>query len=203
MTPKTKKIITLSVVVLIVVAIVGSEIEKSNNKKSIQTSQNDDTNLSDTTLYKSEFDSISKVIQEVDNWMYNEQSDPMSEKMIYFAKCRSNNSINFDFPYDGGSYLDITIRKMNGVNEVILSITKGQFMSPYNSTVKMKFDDGPVKSYSFNDAADGSSDYIFLNGAKGIIQNLKKAKRIKVEPDFYQEGQTVFNFDVEGLKWDR
>lgn len=141
--------------------------------------------------------------QALDNWSYSNETDPMTNKIRYFATVESTNSIEFASPYDGGSKLQIIIRKMNGQNEVILQITKGQFMSVYNNkNVKIKFDDADVKDYGFNEPADASSTYIFMNSSAQLIQKFKKSKIVKIQPQFYQEGQSVFEFDVEGLKWD-
>jgi hypothetical protein len=137
----------------------------------------------------------------VQYWEYQENTDEMDGSVIKFASCKSINSVEFDFPYGGGSYLQLLVRKMKGRNEVILKISKGQFIGSYSETCKIKFDDGPVKEYSFNDAADGSSDYIFLESAASIIKQLKQAKHVKIQPTFYQAGKEVFDFDVSGLKW--
>lgn len=139
----------------------------------------------------------------IENWSYGEQVDKMTDKTMYFASCQSTNKVEFDFPYDGGSSLSITVRNMNGANEVILQISKGQFMSSYSSAVKIKFDDEAIKSYNFTEPSDNSNDYIFLNSGPSIIKKLRTAKKLKIQPQFFQEGQTVFEFDVAGLKWER
>lgn len=139
---------------------------------------------------------------EVINWDYYQKTDEMTEKVSYFATCVSNNQAHFDFPYEGGSRLTLTIRKRNGVNEVILSISKGQFSSSYSGSVKIKFDNEQPRTYTFNEPADYSSDYIFLNGSSSIIAKLKKASKVKIQPPFFQHGQVVFEFDVAGLKWE-
>lgn len=137
----------------------------------------------------------------VQYWEYQESKDEMDGSVIKFASCTSINSVEFDFPYNGGSYLQLLVRKMKGRNEVILKISKGQFIGSYSETCKIKFDDGPVKEYGFNDAADGSSDCIFLESAASIIKQLKQARHVKIQPTFYQSGKEVFDFDVSGLQW--
>ena len=37
--------------------------------------------------------------------------------------------------------------------------------------------------------------------AESFIDELRKAKRLKIEADFFQEGPRVFEFDVRGLNW--
>src|SRR5690606_28688053 len=101
-------------------------------------------------------------------WTYKSDKDPMTDKERFFATTRSLNMFQFDFPYEGGSFLYLTIRKMNGKDEVILKIDKGQFGNSYTNNVEIRFDENNPISYSFNTAADGSSDYIFLSSSKQI-----------------------------------
>lgn len=83
----------------------------------------------------------------------------------------------------------------------MLKISNGQFISSYNGQVRIKFDDKEIHTYGYDDSSDGDSKYLFLHDASSIIARLKRATSIKVEPQFFQEGQTVFSFDVAGLKW--
>jgi hypothetical protein len=193
---KKSKIILAVIAILAVIGFIGQTFEKEKNR------------VTSTNKIEQTFDSAATRLNNYEkettgpgNWSYAEEKDPMTDKVRYFATCTSVNLVDFAFPYDGGSYLKILIRKMNGKDEVILTITKGQFINSYSGSVKIKFDEEPVKSYSFNEASDGSSDVIFLNVSNGIIAKLKKAKKVKIQPEFYQAGQTVFQFDVEGLKW--
>lgn len=152
-----------------------------------------DTTLSPLNVYDNKI--------KAENWTYSEQEDKMTNEPIYFANCDAKNIFNFNFPYDGGSRLSIVIRKMSGKNEVILQISKGQFSSAYNSSVKMKFDEGKILSYDFTEAADGSSDYIFLHPASSIIKKIKNAKSIKIEAPFFEQGRQIAEFNVSGLNW--
>lgn len=141
--------------------------------------------------------------EEIENWSYSEQEDEMSGNKMYFATTRSTNRLDFEFPYNGGSYFDLIIRNMGKGNEVILKVSKGQFMTSISSSenVRVKFDDGELGNYSFNSAADGSSDVIFLNNSDWFIKQLKKANKLKIEAPFFNEGRQVIKFDVEGLEW--
>jgi len=46
-----------------------------------------------------------------------------------------------------------------------------------------------------------SSDVIFLSPESKIIDKLKKAKKVVIEPEFYQAGYQQVSFDVSGLEW--
>lgn len=175
------------VIAIIVVIIIGNIFKDKPSKVSASTT-------SDTIL--------SEKPKAVENWQYTETTDKMTDKVNSYAINTSTNTIEFDFPYNGGSFLSMHVRNSENGNEVLLKISKGQFMSSFNNGVKIKFDEEPVKSYGYSEPADGASDFIFLDNGPQIIKKLKTAKKIKVQPLFFQEGQTVFEFDVEGLKWD-
>lgn len=154
------------------------------------------------TIPSSDVSSTSAAIPaKEENWKYSEETDKMTDKAIYFARCNATNTFNFSFPYEGGSVLSLLVRKMDGNNEVILQISKGQFSSAYNSSVEMKFDNGKILSYDFTEAADGSSNYIFLHPASSIIKKIRNSKSIKIEAPFFEQGRQVADFDVSGLDW--
>lgn len=135
-------------------------------------------------------------------WTYSDSKDEMTEKEIRYAFLDANNEFEFGFPYEGGSKLKIMLRRTGGTkNEVMLQISKGQFMGNYNSDVKVKFDAGPLKTFSFSEPGDATSNIIFLNSEQSFISQLKKSKHVKIQAPYYQEGQKVAEFDTEGLEW--
>jgi DNA-directed RNA polymerase subunit RPC12/RpoP len=159
-----------------------------------------------SSLSKKRIDSLQKVIKN-ENWTYKEDnSDKMQKRVIYMATCKSIGKMELSAPYDGGSTMVVIIR--NGfkgkANEVIILVDKGQFMSSIdgNEKIRVKFDDEKPASFSFNDAADGSSNYAFLNNSAGFLSKLKKAKHLVVECQFYDNGIRQAEFNTEGLKWD-
>lgn len=136
------------------------------------------------------------------NWEYSTQIDEMSEKTMYFASSTSINSHEFDFPYNGGAFLFLTIRNMNGKNEVIVEISKGQIHGSYNDEViRFKFDNGNPEPYYFSSASDGSSNIAFINQSNKLIDKIRKSKKVKVDIPVFQEGRPVFDFNIEGLIW--
>ena len=149
-----------------------------------------------------------KVETVVDNnvnneWKYDSKDDEMTNSKSYFATILSDNGEVFAFPYDeeGGSHLMVTVRqaKKSGT-DVILGISKGQFNGQY---VSVKFDDNAAKKYKAYSADDGSLDVLFIDNAKDFITKAKTAKTIKIEAEFYQEGNRVFTFTADKpLKWE-
>lgn len=137
------------------------------------------------------------------NWDYSTSFDEMTEKTMYFATATSINSHEFEFPYNGGAFLYLIVRNMNGKNEVLVQISKGQIHGSLNNEViRFKFDDGKPESYYFSSADDGSSDIAFIAQSSKLISKIRNAKKVKVDVPVFQEGRPVFDFNIEGLKWE-
>lgn len=145
------------------------------------------------------------VVEEPQNWVYNSSKDEMRGTESYYAKTLSLNSVDFDFPYNGGSKLLLTVRKNNEGNDVILRISKGQILCGLDGCdVAFKFDDGSVQSISMVEPDNHSSEVLFVrydNTEEKIINHLKNSKNLVVEVPFYQEGRKQFTFDVSNLNW--
>lgn len=140
------------------------------------------------------------------SWEYTTDTDEMDDSKSRFASLISDNTVDFDSPYDGGSLLRLTVRHMKKYGtDVYITISRGQFIcSEYEGTnnVRVRFDNGPAMRFITNEPTDGSPDVLFLNNAKKFIKLAEKAKTIKIEAPFYQEGSRVFTFTTDKpLKW--
>jgi len=144
-------------------------------------------------------------IENQPNWAYSEEKDKMEGTTIYFASCISTNKIDFAFPYDGGSYFTLWIRKSTIGNEIILEVSKGQFIAGFMSTssLKVKFDGEKPVNFQYNSPNDGSMNQIFIENPNKFLKKLKKSKTLMIEASFYNEGNRVIEFNVEGLVWNR
>lgn len=122
-----------------------------------------------------------------------------------FASTVSINTIDFDFPYNGGSKLILTLRKRGSEVDVMVSITKGQILCGIqNCETAFKFDNGEVQSITMSEPDSHSSDLLFVAYDKTeskIIEQLKNSKKLVIEVPFYQEGKKQFTFNVNGLEW--
>lgn len=137
-------------------------------------------------------------------WAYTDTPDPMRGRAERVASIVSTNTLDFGFPYNGGSSGMLTIMQSPkyGLN-VILSVSKGQFVcnSFTGDHVSIKFDDRPIKRFSCSEAGAGRTDGIFLAPAKKLIADLKASHHAVVEAEFYQAGDEQLEFDTNGLKW--
>jgi hypothetical protein len=139
------------------------------------------------------------------NWAYSEDVDKMTSEKKYFGICNSTNEVEFEFPYQGGSNLSITIRNQNNKNEVLVSISKGQIMTSIlgEKYFRAKFDDNKPVYFAYNSASDGSADVVFVENVTKFISLLKSSKKLIIELEFFNAGNKLFDFSVEGLKWDK
>lgn len=139
-------------------------------------------------------------------WDFIIDKDEMTDTKNIWANLKSDNYITQSFPYNGLTYAKITIRYMKKYGyDAIIEVTKGQIHgSRYsgNNYITARFDDGTPKKYYFNEAADGSSEMVFINKKTEFIKKCKESKNIKIDIPLFQEGRPVFTFHVdEPLKW--
>lgn len=133
------------------------------------------------------------------NWNYSESLDSMRNTASYFAKTKSTNQANLDFPYNN-STMDIILRNNNGEVDLLLNV-KGQFVCGYKErcTVSMKFDDGAIEKYDFTEAAHAMSDTVFIKSVNKFIEKSKTSKKLIIEADLFNAGSVQYFFDLEGL----
>ena len=193
MVKKMKKIILTIVGVSFLVLCINmcNSITTSNG-----TYLDSDTAVIDTALYGN-----TPIEVEKKTWSLQTKQDEMDDSKSYWYSLQSDNYANFDFPYEGDSYLTITVRwKKKYGYDVLLEITDGQMVgNEYNGTnyVRVRFDGGKVQKFYYNEPNDGSSNLVFLRNAQKFIEKCKNAKDIIIEQEFYQEGVHQFKFHVD------
>lgn len=189
--------------------LIGVIANLGNNSKNSSHSHDSDT-LADLTIADSLIGDDASSDSQVDNnlktWEYSTDTDEMNDSKSRFASLMSDNTVDFDFPYQGGSSLRLTVRYMKKYGtDVYIKISSGQFIcNEYQGTncVRVRFDNGTPIKFTTNEPSDGSADLLFINNAKKFINLAKKAKTIRIEAPFYQEGNRVFTFTVDKpLEW--
>ena len=135
-------------------------------------------------------------------WYHFESEDELRGSTSYFARVTSDNAVDFDFPYNGGSRLTMTVRKSpKHGTDVYFEISKGQYTCGlYNCKGAISFD-GRSEGLTLTTPADHSSDILFATYGDAIVQKLKNSDRTVVELPFYQGGNRQFVFDTTGLEW--
>ena len=152
-------------------------------------------------------DSVSEAVPDLKkNWIYDETKDEMRGDSTYLATNTSTNMVELEFPYSGGTNLNIVLRKdAEHGNDVIFAVNKGQLFCTYNDCyISAKFDDGPVEKFATAEAEAGSSEVLFLaNNQSGFVKKLKSAQSVMIEVQFFNHGKEQFKFDVSDLNWDK
>lgn len=165
----------------------------------------DKPNKSSTSVTTSSNQSQESKEVKKENWSYFSKNDEMRGIETKFAYNESINSVDFDFPYSGGSKLTLILRKNSKNQDVLLSISKGQFICGMNECeAQFKFDDKPIQSITMSESDTHQSDALFVAYDKTedeIIKQIKLSKKLVVEVKFYQEGAKQFTFDVSNLNW--
>ena len=135
-------------------------------------------------------------------WDYNESRDEMRDDVSKFATLRSENELDFEFPYNGGSGAVIGLRrnKTDGLDAYI-KVDKGQFLcNGFSGTsISVKFDDGPVQQFSCTDSSSGETEYAFITNSQRFLTALKGSERVMIEAEFFQYGRGQYTFESAGL----
>lgn len=142
--------------------------------------------------------------QPASEWSYSTEKDEMRGTESRFAQLDAANTIKLDFPY-GEQRGNILVRHSAKFGfDIMVGVPSGQIMcnSFSGSHVNVKFDDGPIQRFGCTDASDGSSNMVFIQGAKGFLRKLKKSKRAVIEAEFFQNGMQQMKFNTENLKWE-
>jgi len=134
-------------------------------------------------------------------WVYRSSADSMTGKPIQNAWVESQNTVDFSFPYAGAQHATLTLRKHPRYgHDVIFTIERGQFGCGFDGCpIMVRFDDGQAERYTGNEPEDHSTTTVFIAPAARFEARMRKAKVVRVESSFYQEGRQVFTFDVAGF----
>lgn len=136
-------------------------------------------------------------------WQYKTVNDDMTWKPIYFAQIEANDLLYFSFPYNWWVTAKLVLRhKDTGENDVMLSVTEWQFYwNRNNNVVKVRFDDGDVMNFKYNEPADSSSDLIFIANTEWFLQKLRKAKQLKISATFFNQWEQTMIFNVAWVQF--
>lgn len=190
---KLLKVLGIIFLVLIVMGIIGAFLPDDESAK---------TSESQTTEAAPSASAPTKAAKS--KWTYSEKTDEMDNSKIQCVQLTSDNKLEFEFPYNGGSTFTFWIRKTNGKYELLLTVDKGQFMSNLldSEKLRIKFDDGEAFKWNYADANDGRADVIFPAYSDEFLQSLKKSKTMLIEAPFAFAGRQVIRFKTENLKAD-
>ncbi|HOZ95383.1 MAG TPA: hypothetical protein PLS07_00705 [Niabella sp.] len=138
----------------------------------------------------------------VTKWSYTEEEDPLDGGKRIIATVIADSPVTFDMPY-GESQFQLSIRKWKSSTEVYIYCTSCQFLTGFmdDKTYRIRFDEEPPIRVLAQGSTSGGSDVVFLGSEQKIIKKLKTARKLVIEPEFYNTGFVPITFSVEGLKW--
>lgn len=185
-------VFALIIFVIIFVVSLSSVNNTSNNGKSAITADS-----------SSVLEEESK--EEPTGWTRSVEKDPMDDSDRIFVSVSSDNFNNIGEPY-GVVNVTLMVRKMKKYGtDVIVQTSSGQiFGNKYNDTnyITVRFDNNKPMRFYFDEAADGSSGYVFLRKRSAFIANAKKAHKITIDVPYFQAGRQVFTFTTpKPLEW--
>jgi hypothetical protein len=139
-------------------------------------------------------------------WRYSSDTDPMASRPSRTASIDSENTVEFDFPYEGQQHATLTLRNHPSYGrDVIVQIREGQILCPsYDScSIRIRFDDGPAERWTAAGAADNSTTVLFIRNYSRFVQRMRNAKIVRIQIPVYQEGAPTFDFRVSGFDHER
>ena len=136
-------------------------------------------------------------------WNYSQDEDKITSKIIYYASVVANEKLDLKFPYDGGVTPTLWVRYMDRTSEVVLQLSKGQFMasSVDGEDIRVRFDNTKAVTYNCVGPSDGNSEKLFIESSGRFISMLKKAKTVIIRVVLFDNGPQDMVFNVEGFKW--
>lgn len=142
----------------------------------------------------------------VSDWTYDDRQDPMTDAYTRTGCTTSSNQAYLSSPYrPTNARLCIRQSPQHGLDVYVHLLGDGQIIcrSYRNCTVPVRFGEGAQQSFSATDAADGSSDIVFITNASRFIAAAGEADVIRVQLTFYRDGDQVLEFPSAGLEWPR
>ncbi len=132
------------------------------------------------------------------NWIYEKVTQDADQKELSTATVRSRNSIRLLSPYAGVNHGLIMIRMFKGGEpEVLFAVDKGQFYT--GDKIRVKIDGGDAVWIVVDKPGDRRSDLLFIHDPQGFIRQIKSAKELKIAAQLSQNGEKIFDFNVDGL----
>lgn len=191
----------IPLVVGIIQALFSSEEETKTENKTVS-----EENISADNLINDSIQHVQDSIESLSKsfWSKLSLTDDLTKKKIHIAYLESEDKAYFDFPYNGGSTLTLTLRNhpQHG-KDVYLEISKGQFLNSVNGTdIKVRFDDGQVMTFNAKRSKTQESNTIFIKNYSKFVSALKKSKTCIIQAPFFHEGNRTFNFKTQNLDWE-
>lgn len=175
---------------LTLVACTNPDNEKSDNPTNAASGVHDSTDTPDA--------------KPKSKWSYSTDTDDMRGITVRYAEIEAENTVSLDFPY-GEQRGQMLVRQSEKSGlDIMVGVASGQILchSFMNGHINVKFDDGPIERFGCSGASDGTSNMVFIKGANGFLDKLKKSEKAIVEAEFFHNGTQQLTFDTANLEWE-
>ena len=133
-------------------------------------------------------------------WAYSTYKDSFTDSVVTLACITSWNTVEFEFPYNGGSSGRFCFRRRAGKLDSYFEVSKGQILCSYEGcNVQFRFDGGGVQSHPAAESRTHESNILFLTDPKALLPIFHRSKSVRIAAEFYQEGRQTFTFAIGGL----
>ena len=140
------------------------------------------------------------------DWFYMSKADKMTSQKTESALINSENQLHMNSPYNKKfNFGRLVVRQhpTEGLN-VMVSIQEGQMLCQASGdcALSIRFDDDQPIRYIGTKPSDNSSTTIFINDETLFVARIKKAKRILIQFNAYENGSPVLEFSTPiSLVW--
>ena len=131
-------------------------------------------------------------------WQARVLEDPMTGEQGRVACTASDNSVDLGWPY-GLVRANLCIRRTarEGLDGYVRIMPDGIIVCHTNDCgLTLRVDDGPLQTFSAVDAADGSSDIVFVENPRRLQRALTGSTTARVEVELHDFGRAVFRFQT-------
>jgi len=145
-------------------------------------------------------------------WDTRYSKDEMRETTQKFVQLISENSVDFGYPYGGGTQALLAVysekEKLKGDKKpeslklvsAYLRISQGQFFCEDAEYCYMsaKFDDGDIEQFKIEEVPGQPVGYIYIfDNFDVFLDKLKTHKKLTLEVFIYNAGKKQFKFNIE------
>lgn len=136
-------------------------------------------------------------------WAYNYVKDNIMNDTTKWALLVSKNQVEQEFPYEGGTYALVTLKKSDKYGKnAIITINQGVIYKAEEDCIFVKFDSNEPIRYTFLSPSNGSKDKLLIRESNDFVQRIAKAENIKIELPLYENKKAVFVFhSKQALNW--
>lgn len=134
-------------------------------------------------------------------WQYSPSQDQMSGAKSVTAMLTSVTTLHLSSPYDRPQNPILSIRQLGPYADAMIMLESGQFecSGMDGCSVQVRFDDGASEWFQATTTTADGAAFLSFNDAKKFVEEMEKAKRVRIQPMVYANGAQLMEFYVSGF----